>query len=175
MNELLDIISSLLLFLSTIFAKYFIFWFFTWLTVTEDWLESWFFKIDRISLLTTFDVLGFDDVSGGVDPDEEETGGGIKEFSDELAAAEEFGSEEFVVILEVGGEELDEEELGGSKELRREELDEEGELDTEGVEPMPCINESIVLSIIFPLPTLFKRLFTSVSMFAGLEALSDCE
>jgi hypothetical protein len=56
-----------------------------------------------------------------------------------------------------------------------EEFDEEGELDAEGEEPMPCINESIVLSIIFPLPTLFKRLFTSVSMFAGLETLSDCE
>lgn len=73
---------------------------------------------------------------------------------------------------------LDEEELvGGSKELRREELDEldeEVEFD-EGEEPIPCINDSIVLSIIFPLPTLFKRLFTSVSMFEGLETLSDCE
>jgi len=77
---------------------------------------------------------------------------------------------------------LDEEELvGGSKELRREELDElDEELDEEvefdeGEEPIPCINDSIVLSIIFPLPTLFKRLFTSVSMFEGLETLSDCE
>jgi hypothetical protein len=74
---------------------------------------------------------------------------------------------------------LDEEELvGGSKELRREELDEELDEEVEfdeGEEPIPCINDSIVLSIIFPLPTLFKRLFTSVSMFAGLETLSDCE
>lgn len=74
---------------------------------------------------------------------------------------------------------LDEEELvGGSKELRREELDEELDEEVEfdeGEEPIPCINDSIVLSIIFPLPTLFKRLFTSVSMFEGLETLSDCE
>ena len=128
--------------------------------------------------------MGFADVSVVVELDEEEIVGGIKEFRDEIAVAEEFGPEEFVVILEVGGEGLGEEELGGSKELRREELDEEeldeevldeGEEFDEGEEPMPCINESIVLSIIFPLPTLFKRLFTSVSMFAGLEALSDCE
>ena len=169
MNELLDIISSLLLFLSTIFAKYFIFWFFTWLTVTEDWVESWFFKIDLISLLTTFDVFGIDDVSGGEELDEEELGGS-KEFRGEELDTEEFGPEEFVIDLEFGREELDEEELdeeemGGSKELRREELDEEElgeeEFDT-GEEPIPCINESIVLSIIFPLPTLFKRLFISV-------------
>ena len=112
----------------------------------------------------------------GEELDEEELGGS-KEFRDELDT-EEFGPEEFIIDLEVGGEELDEEELGGSKELRREELDEE-ELDEEefdtGEEPIPCINESIVLSIIFPLPTLFKRLFISVSMFAGLETLSDCE
>ena len=179
MNELLDIISSLLLFLSTIFAKYFIFWFFTWLTVTEDWLESWFLKIDLSSLLTIFDVLGFDDVSVGVELDEEELVGGSKEFRDEIDA-EEFGPEEFGVGLRVGGwGVLDEEELvGGSKELRREELDEELDEEVEfdeGEEPIPCINDSIVLSIIFPLPTLFKRLFTSVSMFAGLETLSDCE
>ena len=113
--------------------------------------------------------------------DEEELGGS-KEFRDELDT-EEFGPEESVKGLEVGGEELDEEELGGSKEFRREELDEEEleeeELEEEefddGVEPIPCINESIVLSIIFPLPTLFKRLFISVSMFVGLEPLSDCE
>ena len=181
-KELLEIISSLLLFLSTIFAKYFIFWFFTWLTVTEDWLESWFLKIDIISLLTTFEVLGIDDdVSAGEELDEEELGGS-KELRDELDT-EEFGPEESVGGLEVGGEELDEEELGGSKEFRREELDEEEldgeELDEEefdgGEEPIPCINESIVLSIIFPLPTLFKRLFISVSMFVGLETLSDCE
>lgn len=216
-NELLEIISSLLLFLSTIFAKYFIFWFFTWLTVTEDWLESWFLKIDIISLLTTFEVLGIDDdVSAGEELedelDEEELGGskefraeeldeeelgGSKELRDELDT-EEFGPEESVGGLEVGGEELDEEEMGGeeldeeelggeeldeeepggSKEFRREELDEE-ELEEEefdeGEEPIPCINESIVLSIIFPLPTLFKRLFISVSMFVGLETLSDCE
>ena len=108
--------------------------------------------------------------------DEEELGGS-KEFRDELDT-EEFGPEESVKGLEVGGEELDEEELGGSKEFRREELDEE-ELEEEefdeGEEPIPCINESIVLSIIFPLPTLFKRLFISVSMFVGLETLSDCE
>ena len=192
-NELLEIISSLLLFLSTIFAKYFIFWFFTWLTVTEDWLESWFLKIDIISLLTTFEVLGIDDddVSAGEELDEEELGGskefraeeldeeelgGSKELRDELDT-EEFGPEESVVGREVG-EELDEEEPGGSKEFRREELDEE-ELEEEefdeGEEPIPCINESIVLSIIFPLPTLFKRLFISVSMFVGLEPLSDCE
>ena len=106
--------------------------------------------------------------------DEEELGGS-KEFRDELDT-EEFGPEESVKGLEVGGEELDEEELGGSKEFRREELDEdeleEEEFD-EGEEPIPCINESIVLSIIFPLPTLFKRLFISVSMFVGLETLSD--
>ena len=93
------------------------------------------------------------------------------------------GREESVKGLEVVGEELDEEELGGSKEFRREELDEE-ELEEEefdeggfdeGGEPIPCINESIVLSIIFPLPTLFKRLFISVSMFVGLETLADCE
>ena len=197
-KELLEIISSLLLFLSTIFAKYFIFWFFTWLTVTEDWLEedwleSWFLKIDIISLLTTFEVLGIDDdVSAEEELDEEELGGskefraeeldeeelgGSKEFREELDT-EELGPEESVKGLEVGGEELDEEELGGSKEFRREELDEE-ELDEEefdgGEEPIPCINESIVLSIIFPLPTLFKRLFISVSMFDGLETLSDCE
>ena len=192
-KELLEIISSLLLFLSTIFAKYFIFWFFTWLTVTEDWLESWFLKIDIISLLTTFEVLGIDDdVWAGVELDEEELGGskefraeeldeeelgGSKEFREELDT-EELGPEESVKGLEVGGEELDEEELGGSKEFRREELDEE-ELEEEefdeGEEPIPCINESIVLSIIFPLPTLFKRLFISVSMFVGLETLSDCE
>jgi hypothetical protein len=186
-KELLEIISSLLLFLSTIFAKYFIFWFFTWLTVTEDWLEedwleSWFLKIDIISLLTTFEVLGIDDdVSAEEELDEEELGGskefraeeldeeelgGSKEFREELDT-EELGPEESVKGLEVGGEELDEEELGGSKEFRREELD--------GEEPIPCINESIVLSIIFPLPTLFKRLFISVSMFVGLETLSDCE
>jgi hypothetical protein len=114
--------------------------------------------------------------------DEEELGGS-KEFRVEELDTEEFGPEEFVIDLEFGGEELDEEELdeeemGGSKELRREEPDEE-ELDEEefdtGEEPIPCINESIVLSIIFPLPTLFKRLFISVSMFAGLETLSDCE
>ena len=113
--------------------------------------------------------------------DEEELGGS-KELRDELDT-EEFGPEESVGGLEVGGEELDEEELdgeepGGSKEFRREELDEE-ELEEEefdeGEEPIPCINESIVLSIIFPLPTLFKRLFISVSMFVGLETLSDCE
>ena len=108
--------------------------------------------------------------------DEEELGGS-KEFIDELDT-EELGPEESVKGLEVGGEELDEEELGGSKEFRREELDEE-ELEEEefdeGEEPIPCINESIVLSIIFPLPTLFKRLFISVSMFVGLETLSDCE
>jgi hypothetical protein len=186
-NELLEIISSLLLFLSTIFAKYFIFWFFTSLTVTEDWLEedwleSWFLKIDIISLLTTFEVLGIDDdVSAEEELDEEELGGS-KEFREELDT-EELGPEESVKGLEVGGEELDEEELGGSKEFRREELDEEEldeeELDEEefdgGEEPIPCINESIVLSIIFPLPTLFKRLFISVSMFVGLETLSDCE
>jgi hypothetical protein len=197
-NELLEIISSLLLFLSTIFAKYFIFWFFTSLTVTEDWLEedwleSWFLKIDIISLLTTFEVLGIDDdVSAEEELDEEELGGskefraeeldeeelgGSKEFREELDT-EELGPEESVKGLEVGGEELDEEELGGSKEFRREELDEE-ELEEEefdeGEEPIPCINESIVLSIIFPLPTLFKRLFISVSMFVGLETLSDCE
>ena len=89
------------------------------------------------------------------------------------------GPEESVKGLAVGGEELDEEaELGGSKEFRREDRDEE-ELEEEefdeGEEPIPCINESIVLSIIFPLPTLFKRLFISVSMFVGLETLSDCE
>jgi hypothetical protein len=93
-------------------------------------------------------------------------------------------------VLEVGGEELDEEELGGSNEFRgEEELDEEElggsnefrgeELDeeefTEGDEPIPCINESIVLSIILPLPTLFKRLLISVSMLVGLEPFSDCE
>jgi hypothetical protein len=182
-KELLEIISSLLLFLSTIFAKYFIFWFFTWLTVTEDWLEedwleSWFLKIDIISLLTTFEVLGIDDdVSAEEELDEEELGGS-KEFRAEELDTEELGPEESVKGLEVGGEELDEEELGGSKEFRREELDEE-ELDEEefdeGEEPIPCINESIVLSIIFPLPTLFKRLFISVSMFVGLETLSDCE
>jgi hypothetical protein len=103
--------------------------------------------------------------------------GGSEEFRDELDT-EEFGPEESVKGLEIGGDELDEEELGGSKELRREELDEE-ELEEEefdeGEEPIPCINESIVLSIIFPLPTLFKRLFISVSMFVGLETLSDCE
>jgi hypothetical protein len=113
--------------------------------------------------------------------DEEELGGS-KELRDELDT-EEFGPVESVGGLEVGGEELDEEELdgeepGGSKEFRREELDEE-ELEEEefdeGEEPIPCINESIVLSIIFPLPTLFKRLFISVSMFVGLETLSDCE
>jgi hypothetical protein len=182
-KELLEIISSLLLFLSTIFAKYFIFWFFTWLTVTEDWLEedwleSWFLKIDIISLLTTFEVLGIDDdVSAEEELDEEELGGS-KEFRAEELDTEELGPEESVKGLEVGGEELDEEELGGSKEFRREELDEE-ELEEEefdeGEEPIPCINESIVLSIIFPLPTLFKRLFISVSMFVGLETLSDCE
>jgi hypothetical protein len=182
-NELLEIISSLLLFLSTIFAKYFIFWFFTWLTVTEDWLEedwleSWFLKIDIISLLTTFEVLGIDDdVSAEEELDEEELGGS-KEFRAEELDTEELGPEESVKGLEVGGEELDEEELGGSKEFRREELDEEEleeEAFDEGEEPIPCINESIVLSIIFPLPTLFKRLFISVSMFVGLETLSDCE
>jgi hypothetical protein len=73
----------------------------------------------------------------------------------------------------LGEEVLDEEELGGSNEFRGEELDEE-EFD-EGDEPIPCINESIVLSIILPLPTLFKRLFISVSMFVELETLSDCE
>jgi hypothetical protein len=118
--------------------------------------------------------------------DEEELGGS-KELRDELDT-EEFGPEESVGGLEVGGEEpdegelggeeLDEEEPGGSKEFRREELDEE-ELEEEefdeGEEPIPCINESTVLSIIFPLPTLFKRLFISVSMFVGLETLSDCE
>jgi hypothetical protein len=182
-KELLEIISSLLLFLSTIFAKYFIFWFFTWLTVTEDWLEedwleSWFLKIDIISLLTTFEVLGIDDdVSAEEELDEEELGGS-KEFRAEELDTEELGPEESVKGLEVGGEELDEEELGGSKEFRREELDEEEleeEAFDEGEEPIPCINESIVLSIIFPLPTLFKRLFISVSMFVGLETLSDCE
>ena len=61
--------------------------------------------------------------------------------------------------------------LGGSNEFRGDELDEEF---NEGEEPIPCINESIVLSMIFPLPTLFKRLFISVSMLGGLESLFDC-
>jgi hypothetical protein len=86
---------------------------------------------------------------------------------------EELDEEELGGSNEFRGEELDEEELGGSNEFRGEELDEE-EFD-EGDEPIPCINESIVLSIILPLPTLFKRLFISVSMFVGLETLSDCE
>ncbi|HEU4481728.1 MAG TPA: hypothetical protein VFR65_01620 [Nitrososphaeraceae archaeon] len=104
---------------------------------------------------------------GGEELDEEELGGS-KEFRDELDT-EEFGPEEFAVGVEGGGEE----ELGGSKEFRGEELAEE-EFE-EGDEPIPCINESIVLSIILLLPILFKRLFISVSMFVGLETLSDCE
>jgi hypothetical protein len=115
--------------------------------------------------------LGGSNEFRGEEMDEEELGGS-NEFRDELDT-EEFGPEEFAVGVEVGGEELDEEELGGSNEFRGEELDEE-EFD-EGDEPIPCINESIVLSIILPLPTLFKRLFISVSMFVGLETLSDCE
>ncbi|HEX6647075.1 MAG TPA: hypothetical protein VF047_07835 [Nitrososphaeraceae archaeon] len=86
---------------------------------------------------------------------------------------EELDEEELGGSNEFRGEELDEEELGGSNEFRGEELAEE-EFD-EGDEPIPCINESIVLSIILLLPILFKRLFISVSMFVGLETLSDCE
>jgi hypothetical protein len=127
--------------------------------------------------------LGGSNEFRGEELDEEELGGS-NEFRDELDT-EEFGPEEFAVVVEgVGeeelggsnefrGEELDEEELGGSNEFRGEELDEE-EFE-EGDEPIPCINESIVLSIILLLPILFKRLFISVSMFVGLETLSDCE
>ncbi|MGI9011317.1 MAG: hypothetical protein ACR2F1_09040 [Nitrososphaeraceae archaeon] len=108
---------------------------------------------------------------GGEELDEEELGGS-NEFRGEELDTEEFDTEEFAVGVELGGEEIDDEELGGSNELRGEELDTE-EFD-EGEEPIPCINDSIVLSIIFPLPTLFNRLFISVSMFVGLEPLSDC-
>jgi hypothetical protein len=115
--------------------------------------------------------LGGSNEFKGEELDEEELGGS-NEFRDELDT-EEFGPEEFVVGLGIGGEELDEEELGGSNEFREEVLDEE-ELD-EGDEPIPCINESMVLSIILPLPTLFKRLLISVSILVELEPLSDCE
>ncbi|MGZ5490143.1 MAG: hypothetical protein ACXW2E_07450, partial [Nitrososphaeraceae archaeon] len=110
--------------------------------------------------------LGGSNELRGDELDEEELGG-----SNELRG-EELDTEEFPVDVELGGEEIDDEELGGSNELRGEELDTEGF--DEGGEPIPCINDSIVLSIIFPLPTLFNRLFISVSMFVGLEPLSDC-
>ena len=142
--------------------------------VTEDSLESWFFKRDIISLLTTFEVLGNVDALEVDELDEEELGGSNEFRGDELDEEEldavEFDTDEFVVSVELG-EDIDEDVLGGSNEFRVDELDEEFK---DGEEPIPCINESIVLSIIFPRPTLFKRLFISVSMLGGLESLFDC-
>ena len=144
--------------------------------VTEDSLESWFFKRDIISLLTTFEVLGNVDALEGDELDEEELGGSNEFRGDGLDEEEldtvEFDTDEFAVSVELGEELEDDDEVGGSNEFRGDELAEE-EFD-EGEEPIPCINESIVLSIIFPLPTLFKRLFISVSMLGGLESLFDC-
>ncbi len=144
--------------------------------VTEDSLESWFFKRDIISLLTTFEVLSNVDALEGDELDEEELGGSNEFRGDELDEEEldavEFDTEEFAVSVELGEEIEDDDEVGGSNEFKGDELDEE-EFD-EGEEPIPCINESIVLSIIFPLPTLFKRLFISVSMLVGFESLFDC-
>ncbi len=110
--------------------------------------------------------LGGSNEFRGEELDDEELGGS-NEFR-----GEELDTEEFAVGVELEVEEIDDEELGGSNEFRGEELDTE-EFD-EGEEPIPCINDSIVLSIIFPLPTLFNRLFISVSMFVGLEPFSDC-
>ena len=118
--------------------------------------------------------LGGSNEFRGDELDEEELGGSNEFRGDELDEEEldavEFDTDEFAVSVELG-EEIDEDELGGSNELRGDELDEEF---NEGEEPIPCINESIVLSMIFPLPTLFKRLFISVSMLGGLESLFDC-
>ena len=112
----------------------------------------------------------------GDELDEEELGGSNEFRGDELDEEEldavEFDTEEFAVSVELGEEIEDDDEVGGSNEFKGDELDEE-EFD-EGEEPIPCINESIVLSIIFPLPTLFKRSFISVSMLVGLESLFDC-
>ncbi len=142
--------------------------------VTEDSLESWLFKRDIISLLTSFEVLDNVDALEGDELDEEELGGSNEFRGDEVDEEEldavEFDTDEFAVNVELG-EEVDDEELGGSNELRGDELDDEFD---EGEEPIPCINESIVLSIIFPRPTLFKRLFISVSMLGWLESLFDC-
>jgi hypothetical protein len=119
--------------------------------------------------------LGGSNEFRGDELDEEELGGSNEFRGDELDEEEldavEFDTDEFPVSVELG-EEIDDDELGGSNELRGDELDEEEF--NEGEEPIPCINESIVLSIIFPLPTLFKRLFISVSIFGGLESLFDC-
>jgi hypothetical protein len=117
--------------------------------------------------------LGGSNELRGDELDEEELGGSNELRGDELDEEEldsvEFDTDEFAVNVELG-EEVDDEELGGSNELRGDELDEE----FNGEEPIPCINESIVLSIIFPRPTLFKRLFISVSMLGWLESLFDC-
>ena len=115
--------------------------------------------------------LGGSNEFRGEELDDEELGGS-NEFRGEELDTEELDTDVFAVGVELGGEEIDDEELGGSNELRGEELDTE-EFD-EGEEPIPCINDSIVLSIIFPLPTLFNKLFISVSMFVGLEPFSDC-
>ncbi len=112
----------------------------------------------------------------GDELDEEELGGSNEFRGDELDEEEldtvEFDTDEFAVSVELGEELEDDDEVGGSNEFKGDELDEE-EFD-EGEEPIPCINESIVLSIIFPRPTLFKRLFISVSMLGWLESLFDC-
>jgi hypothetical protein len=78
--------------------------------------------------------------------------GNDSEFGEELVG----GSDEFGEELVGGSDEFGEELVGGSD------------------EPMPCINESIVLSIIFPLPILFRRSFTSESIFVVSDILFDC-
>jgi hypothetical protein len=99
-----------------------------------------------ISWLISVDVLGNDSEFG------EELVGGSDEFGEELVG----GSDEFGEELVGGSDEFGEELVGGSD------------------EPMPCINESIVLSIIFPLPILFRRSFTSESIFVVSDILFDC-
>jgi hypothetical protein len=120
--------------------------------------------------------LGGSNEFRGDELDEEELGGSNEFRGDELDEEEldtvEFDTDEFAVSVELGEEiDDDDDEVGGSNEFRGDELDEE---EFDGEEPIPCINESIVLSIIFPLPTLFKRLFISVSMLVWLESLFDC-
>jgi hypothetical protein len=91
----------------------------------------------------------------------------VLEFGEELVVggSDVFGEELVVDGSDVFGEEL---VVGGSDVFGE-------ELVVGGSEPpIPCINESIVLSIIFPLPILFKRSFTSVSIFDVSEILFDC-